>query len=133
VSRHRYILDTHALLFWYTRESVSESFIQYFDRQNDLGNLLISAIAFWELALLKTKGKIEIDDLDNWKNELLVNTRLEMVVPSSSEMIRSVELPDFHKDPFDRLLVIQAKTHNARLVTKDKNIAQYPVKVFWKE
>ncbi len=132
MKRKQYLFDTHALVFWYTRQSVSKEFIKYFDAQNNLGNLCISSISFWELALLTKKGKLQIEDVESWRIELLTSTNLVLLEPSSSEMIKSVLLPDFHKDPFDRLLIVQANNNNATLVTKDKNISKYSVPVFWK-
>ena len=46
-------------------------------------------------------------------------------------MIKSVQLPDYHKDPFDRLLIAQANNKKAALVTKDINIKKYSVPVHW--
>ena len=46
-------------------------------------------------------------------------------------MIKSVQLPDFLKDPFDRLLISQALSNNATLVTKDKIIQRYSVPTYW--
>ena len=66
-------------------------------------------------------------------NELLLATYLELVEPSPSEMIESVHLTDHHKDPFGRLLIIQARTHNAYLVSRDRQLALYEVPVFWKD
>ena len=132
MKREKYLFDTHALLFWYTREFVSKEFIEYFDRQNDLGNLFVSSISFWELALLAKKSKIEIEDVESWRIELLTNTNLILLEPSVSEMIQSVKLPAHHNDPFDRLLIIQANNNNVVLVSKDSSILKYDVSVFWK-
>ena len=93
--------------------------------------MLVSSISFWEAALLNKKGKIEIKDVESWRNELLANTSLVLIVPSASEMIESVQLPDYHKDPFDRLLIVQANNNKATLVTKDLNIKKYSVPVYW--
>ena len=41
------------------------------------------------------------------------------------------ELPPHHGDPFDRLLISQARVDNLVLVTKDENISKYPVDVLW--
>lgn len=46
-------------------------------------------------------------------------------------MIESTLLPDYHKDPFDRLLIAQAMSNNALLVTKDKTISRYTIETFW--
>ena len=132
MSGEKYLFDTPALVFWYTRESVSNDFIKYFDRQNDLGNIFLSSISFWELALLVKRGKIEIEDVESWRLELLTNTNLVLLEPSASEMIQSVQLPEHHKDPFDRLLIIQANNNNASLVSRDVTISKYAVSLFWK-
>ena len=126
-----YLFDTHALVFWCNQQSVSENFIKYFDKQDQSGSLLVSSISFWEAALLTKKGKLEIEDVESWKNELLANTNLVLIDPSASEMIKSVQLPNFHKDPFDRLLIVQANNNNAVLVTKDTIIKKYSVPVHW--
>ena len=129
--RNFYLFDTHALIFWRTRQSVSDEFIKYFDKQDQLGNLLVSSISFWETALLAKKGKIKVVDIQAWRNEILANTNLIQIEPTASEMIKSAQLPDFHKDPFDRLLIVQTNNNNATLVTKDSNIKKYSVPVHW--
>jgi PIN domain nuclease of toxin-antitoxin system len=50
----------------------------------------------------------------------------------SLDHVLAVEgLPALHKDPFDRLLIAQAKVEGAVLVSADAIFAQYPVKVLW--
>ncbi|MCA1795657.1 MAG: hypothetical protein LC660_17630 [Desulfobacteraceae bacterium] len=61
----------------------------------------------------------------------MVHSQIKTMVPSAEEMIESVNLPDLHNDPFDRLLIAQAKNNNCLLVTKDKIIKQYDIKTFW--
>jgi len=126
-----YLFDTHALIFWHQRHSVSDKFIKYFDKQNQLGNLRVSSLSFWEIALLAKKGSIKVDDIEAWRNEILANTNLIEIEPTASEMIESVQLPDFHKNHFDRLLIVQAINNKATLVTKDTNIQKYSVPVYW--
>lgn len=126
-----YLFDTHALLFWNLKEAVSDEFIAFFDEQTDMGNVLVSSVSFWEIALLAKKGKIAIHDVGKWKTELTENTGIRIIDPNASEMIDSVLLPDIHKDPFDRLLVVQANQYNAKLVTRDRFIREYAVSVFW--
>ncbi len=48
----RYLLDTHALVFWNNQTGVLPAFIQFFDQQNQQGMLYVSAISFWEIALI---------------------------------------------------------------------------------
>ncbi len=108
--KEAYLFDTHALVFWNNKETVSEEFINFFDNQVQQGRLYVSSISFWEIALLLKRGKIAISDLHAWKNEILNITNIRLIEPSASEMIDSTLLPDHHKDPFDRLLIVQAQS-----------------------
>ena len=83
------------------------------------------------MGLLTQKGKLAFTDVHAWKEELLKNTNLKLINPTVDEMIEATLLPNHHKDPFDRLLIIQANHHNALLVTKDSIIQQYAVPTFW--
>ena len=126
-----YLFDTHALIFWHTREQVSDDFLSFFDSQALKKCLYVSAVSFWETALLVKKGKLACFDVHCWKNELLGKAMIQLLDPSVSEMITSVVLPDHHKDPFDRLLIVQAQQNNLQMVTKDKRIGVYEVDTFW--
>lgn len=131
MKKEAYLFDTHALIFWNNNESVSKEFIRFFDNQAHKGNLYISSISFWEIALLVKKGRMSISNMHGWKNEILSNTNILLVEPSASEMIHSTRLPDHHKDPFDRLLIAQANQNRLRIVTKDRQIDKYEVETFW--
>ncbi len=131
MKKDSYLFDTHALIFWNTKKSVSNNYITFFDKQEQKGNIFVSSISFWEIALLVKKGKIEMRDIHAWKNEILTNTNIELIEPTASEMIDSTLLPDHHKDPFDRLLIAQASRHQLLLVTKDIYIQKYSIQTFW--
>ena len=127
-----YLLDTHALLFWVHKKNVSTDFINHLDAADSNSNLKVSSISFWEIALLQKKDKIDfVNDLESWKNKLLIKSNIQIISPTVEEMILSSQLPDLHKDPFDRLLIAQAQCHDLTFVTKDRYIPQYNVKIFW--
>lgn len=127
----KYLLDTHSLIFWVGQTSVSEEYISFFDDQQKHSNVYVSPITFWEIALLIKKGRINIEDVTTWKEELFKNTSIQLIDPTAEEMILSTSLPDIHKDPFDRLLIAQAQNNGMKLVTKDQLIVKYDVEVFW--
>ncbi len=131
MKKESYLFDTHALIFWISKESVSNDFISFFDKQEQKGNVVVSTISFWEIAFLVKKGKIELDDIHSWKNQLLTNTNIQLIDITASEMIDSTLLPDHHKDPFDRLLITQASNHQFVLVTKDEQIQKYSIPTIW--
>jgi PIN domain nuclease of toxin-antitoxin system len=126
-----YLFDTHALIFWYQQTDVSAEFIDFFGKQNRQGQLFISSISFWEIALLAQKGRVTISDVPAWTNELLNLSGIHLLEPSVAEMIDSTLLPPHHKDPFDRLLIAQANQRNLILVSRDKTIQKYDVPCIW--
>ncbi|MBT4288999.1 MAG: type II toxin-antitoxin system VapC family toxin [Deltaproteobacteria bacterium] len=131
MTKNLYLFDTHALIFWHNKKNVSEDFVKFFDQEAEKGTIYVSSISFWEIALLVKKGRIEIPDVHLWKNEILQNSNLQEINPTTSEMIDSTILPDIHKDPFDRLLISQSNQNKLTLVTKDKIIPKYDVKILW--
>jgi len=126
-----YLFDTHALIFWSNKSSVSAGFIQFFDEQNRQGTLYVSSVSFWEIALLVQKGRLALPDVQHWQEELFRYTNLRLLAPSIKEMIDSTLLPSFHKDPFDRVLIAQAMQHGFIFVTQDQVIQRYNVPQLW--
>lgn len=126
-----YLFDTHALIFWSNKSEVSAKFIQFFDEQNRQGLLYVSAISFWEIALLVQKGRVALPNLHRWQEELLRHTNLRLLEPSVKEMIDSTLLPPLHKDPFDRILMAQAVEHGLIFVTQDQAIQKYNIAQIW--
>ena len=124
-------MDTHALFFWVIEDGVSTDFINFFDKEGEKGNVYVSSVSIWEIAFLKKRGRIDINDLHQWKNDLINYSPVKIVDPTASDMIDSTLLTDHHKDPFDRLLIAQAKNNRALIVTRDKIISKYPIKTFW--
>ena len=131
MSADRYLLDTHALLFWANGEAMSAEFVQFLDEQDENNAVYVSSISFWEITFLVQKEKVAIADLNGWKDELLARTNLNLIDPTATEMIDSTRLPPHHKDPFDRLLVAQADKNDLILVTRDQEIAKYAVAQYW--
>jgi PIN domain nuclease of toxin-antitoxin system len=131
VKQRKYLLDTHALIFWVEREEVSPAFIEFFDQQSKRGKVLISSASIWEIALLKKKGRLDVNDLYQWKDDILVYSSAKLIEPTVADMIDSTLLPDHHKDPIDRLLIAQAVNSNAIFVTRDKEVSKYPVETVW--
>jgi PIN domain nuclease of toxin-antitoxin system len=118
----RYLLDTHVVLWWLTEpdkiHTKAKKIIQ--DRSNEI---LISSASFWEIAIKKSIGRLTMP------HNLLETTAIEgfKVLPiMPEECIGVADLPLLHADPFDRLLVMQAKLYDLVIITRDDKIAEYP-------
>lgn len=121
------LLDTHVLV-WLDMGSthLGKKAIQLIDKALAQDELAVSAMSFWEVAMLARKGRIELQgEVGVWRKELLDKGMRE--IPLSGGMaIRAGELPDFHGDPADRMIVATALEASASLVTADERILAWP-------
>lgn len=130
------VLDTHALVWWVTGDlqlSANAS-AAIAKEQQDAGQILVSAITSWEIAMLVQKERMALAmDLDEWLAAVEGMDGIRVVPISSRVAVQSVQLPgDFHKDPVDRFIVALAREMNAPLITADDNIHAYPhVRWIW--
>ena len=118
------LLDSNAL-FWFViePESLSAGALAIID--NPDSEVFFSAVNLWELAIKRAKGKLDFDDremLDAIEQqdfvELPITTRYGL---------EAAALPLYHADPFDRMLIAQARLEGLTLVTSDKQFWQYRV------
>lgn len=87
--------------------------------------LIFSAASLWEISIKRTLGRADfnVDPRRFWRM-LLVNGYTELAV-NSEHAIAVNDLPPLHKDPFDRILVAQARVEGIVLLTVDKAVAKY--------
>lgn len=91
------------------------------DRAWQTGEVGVSAISFWEIAMLKDRGRIRFpEDVGLWRREQLEQGMVEIAVDGEIG-IRAINLDAFHADPVDRLIVATA-LEGHRLVTADERI-----------
>ena len=119
------------IIFWNTKKNISNELIFFLDDQARRESVFVSAATFWETALLVKKGKIDLADIHEWKENLIDYSHIKITLPNTTDMIDSTLLPDIHKDPFDRLLIVQANRMQAHLVTCDTTITEYDVQTLW--
>jgi PIN domain nuclease of toxin-antitoxin system len=129
------VLDTHALVWWVTGdESLSKKAKAAIERELEGGQIVVSAISAWEIAMLVEREKLVLSmDVGSW---LAAIAEIEAVrfMPLDVEVaVKSVDLPgEFHKDPADRMIVATARMLSAPLVTKDEKILTYAhVSTIW--
>ena len=95
------------------------------DEATQEANVAVSAISFWEIAMLREKGRLTLlNDVATWRDELLRDGLVEIAIDGAIG-IRANELADFHPDPADRLIVATALGVH-RLVTADRRILDWP-------
>ncbi|MGE3320235.1 MAG: type II toxin-antitoxin system VapC family toxin [Candidatus Berkiella sp.] len=118
-----YLLDTHVILWWLTEpKNISTKARKIISDKEE--NIFISSASCWEMAIKKGVGRLKFP-----ANllEILTNEGFDIISISASESLSVADLPLIHHDPFDRMLIIQAKLNDMVLITRDETIMKYPV------
>ena len=119
----KYLLDTHILIWALSdperlpvaaRKVLSEPEEFYF-----------SPVSIWEISIKNSKhpGAMSISSDSAWK--LALDSGVQELPISSRHGVAVAELPDIHGDPFDRMLIVQARVDGLTLITHDDTIAKY--------
>ena len=120
------LADTHALIWlWAGDARLGTGTRLTLDDALSSGDLAVSAITYWEVAMLRSKSRLDFpEDVGLWRRELLGQGIVE--IPVDGEIgIRAYDLADFHADPADRIIVATAQEGH-RLVTADRRILDWP-------
>ena len=130
------VLDTHILIWWATGDltKLSPNAISAINQELAGGEIIISSITAWEIAMLIAKERIVISmDLDEWLSTIAQIEAVKFYAVDNDIAVKSASLPsEFHKDPADRMIVATARKLGCGLVTADEKILNYQhVKSIW--
>ncbi len=120
------LVDTHVLV-WLENgsERLGKQALEVIDNALRENTLTVSAITFWEIAMLLQKQRLFLKaDVSIWRRELLLNGVREVVV-DGVVAIRAGQLEKIHGDPADCIVVATALEHSATLVTADRKILDW--------
>ena len=96
--------------------------------ENEVYASLASA---WEIAIKVGLGRL-VFDLESMESTLAASG-IQTLEISLRHTARVAELPQHHGDPFDRMLVAQALCESMTLVSRDRELAKYGVKLLWRD
>ncbi len=127
----RILLDTQAFIWWdddHTRLS-SDALAACRDKSN---TFLLSVASVWEMQIKIQIGKLNFSlPLEEKVQDQQHRNGLEILPIAIKHIFTLNSLPDYHRDPFDRLIVAQSIYEKIALVSNDPQIAQYPARVIW--
>lgn len=116
------LLDTNAVIFALTipdRLSVAA-------RKAILrGPNLVSVVSYWEILLKSMKGMLDVGDPREWWRDALSELAAVPLLLRPEHVSAVYELSAHHKDPFDRILLAQARVERISFITTDKEISKY--------
>jgi PIN domain nuclease of toxin-antitoxin system len=126
------LLDTHAFIWLASdQRQLSKTALKLLQQPEQTA--AISIVTAWEIAILTKRNRLELPVApDVFVERALGQHHLSELPLSRDVVFASVNLPDIHNDPFDRILVATARAHRMTLISKDKTIARYPdIDVLW--
>lgn len=119
------LLDTHVVLWWLAEDPrLSETMRTHIADPSNYP--IVSAASAWEAAIKQALGKLKLDADLQESVERCGFRRLPVTFAHAAE-VRA--LPAIHRDPFDRMLIAQARVENLPLLTADRRLAAYPANV----
>ncbi len=120
------LLDTHAILWWQAggqrlsaaaRRAIASA-----------ATILVSPVSCWEIALLASKGRVELDrDPFVWVQDFLATDLVEIADLTPTAAVAAARLPSagFRGDPADAFLYATARERDVPMVTKDEGLRNY--------
>jgi PIN domain nuclease of toxin-antitoxin system len=127
----RLLLDTHAFL-WFINDSPELSATARNLMEDSSSDLLLSHASVWEMAIKISLGKLDTPQpFDQFIDTQLQANQIALLHLSVQQIARLVTLPFHHRDPFDRLLAVQALNENLPLLSRDSIFDAYGVQRLW--
>jgi PIN domain nuclease of toxin-antitoxin system len=94
--------------------------------------VFLSAVTSWEVAIKAASGKLHLPEPpDLYVPRRMLAQGLRPLAVSHEHALTVFALPAHHRDPFDRLLIAQAKVEDMTLISADRVFDRYPVRLLW--
>ncbi len=121
----RILLDTHIFLWLHTEpERLGRHLPTVRDERNEV---LVSAASSWEIAIKYDLGRLDLPDPPaRYVPDRIRRLRATPLAIDHRHALAITELPPIHRDPFDRILVAQARSLRVSLMTADATVDSYP-------
>lgn len=122
------VLDTHVWIWWENGTgSLTPPQRQAIESEYRTGELGISVVSCWEIAMLVGKGRLQLGlETLGWFRTALHRPSVRLLPITPEIAVRAYRLPEpFHPDPADRLIVATAAEHGCPLATSDRRIVEY--------
>ena len=126
----KYLLDTHVLL-WLAENSPmlsSKAKNVILDSSYEKYASLVSA---WEVAIKLGTKKLHLDGGLSEFYRMIDENGFTTLTITREYLLKLSDFPDYHKDPFDRLLISTALAEDLTIITIDENIQKYDVPWIW--
>jgi len=125
------LLDTCSFL-WLASDSPELSLTARRLFEDPANDVYLSVASAWEIIVKHNIGKLPLPEPphDFIKNNR-IRHRIETLSLDEASVLQLSRLPEYHKDPFDRIIICQAIAGGMTILTPDTHISSYPVRTEW--
>ncbi|MEQ8539949.1 MAG: type II toxin-antitoxin system VapC family toxin [Coleofasciculus sp. D1-CHI-01] len=123
-----YIIDTH-ILIWFIEGNTNLSQQAQKLIANPAHNIYVSQASLWEMTIKISIRKLSLSISLSELELFLINNQFKILEAKFSHYEVLQHLPFHHQDPFDRLIIAQAKAEDYLIVTNDNRFKLYNVKL----
>ncbi len=125
------LLDTHAFIWWVTDDSQLSSTARSMIAE-PRNILFLSSASAWEIVIKVRLRKLNLPEPpETYIPSRLTINRFESLPIHMVHALQVTNLPDLHRDPFDRIIIAQSQVEKMPIVTVDSLMTQYPIDVIW--
>jgi PIN domain nuclease of toxin-antitoxin system len=127
----RILIDTHVFIWW-TSDSQKLSLTLYNLLTSPKTQVILSVVSIWEMQIKLSLGKLELKTaLPELVEDEVKQNRIELLPLDLSHIYALSNLPNYHRDPFDRLLIAQAKSEELVIISIDEKFDGYDIERLW--
>jgi PIN domain nuclease of toxin-antitoxin system len=121
------LLDTHIFL-WFISNAPQIPAHWQTQIQDPANRIYLSVASIWEATIKFQLGKLPLpESAEIYLPKQRIRHSIESLMIDEGTIRQLPNLPEIHRDPFDRILICQAVQHHLQLMTVDSNIKQYPL------
>jgi len=126
-----YLLDTHTVLWFFNGDNTSLSETAKNIIQDQQHTKFVSMASVWEIGIKISIGKLVFPQNTNGFVDQIQKNGFGLLPISVSHIAAIEQLPQIHRDPFDRLLAATSIVEQMGIISFDTNIKLYPVNCIW--
>lgn len=124
----KYLLDTHIFLWFINGDNkLTENSLETIENQEN--TIFISFASLWEIIIKSNLGKLKINLSIDEIYKLLIKLDIKLLIPNQFDLKVLQNLDNFHKDPFDRMIIAQSISNELTIISDDLIFKNYPIKM----
>lgn len=124
------LLDTHAVIWYITKDKRLPNTLKQLIDDTD-NTCCVSIVSLWEMGIKYSLGKLDLKvDLEEIF-VLIDESGLDLLPVTGIHILTNTTLDFHHRDPFDRLIIAQAKSEGFSIASKDEMFKNYEIQIIW--